>query len=130
MFAKLLILFIVIPILELALLIKIGTMIGTLNTIALVILTAFIGAYMVRIEGLNILYRFQENLARGTLPAEEIFDGAMVLVAGAFLLTPGIITDIVGFLFVFPSSRRVIKKVIRDFIEKKMSGGHINITRF
>jgi UPF0716 protein FxsA len=130
MFAKLLILFIVIPILELALLIKLGTIIGTLNTIALVILTAILGAYMVRVEGINVMYRFQENLARGTLPAEELFDGAMILVAGAFLLTPGIITDIVGFLFVFPSSRRILKKAIRNYIEKKISGGHINITRF
>ncbi len=119
MFLKLFILFTVVPVVELALLIKVGTMIGTLNTVALVILTAIVGAYMVRLEGLNVFYRFQRNLLHGIFPAEEIFDGALLLVAGALLITPGIITDILGFSIVFPPSRRVIKNILRRYFEKR-----------
>ncbi|MFQ5900349.1 MAG: FxsA family protein [Thermodesulfobacteriota bacterium] len=120
MFLKLFLLFITVPILELAILIKIGTIIGTMNTIFLVIITALIGAYMVKREGLEVCYRFQENIGMEILPAEEIFDGAMILIAGAMLLTPGIITDTIGFLLVFPVSREVIKTNIKKCIEKKL----------
>jgi len=126
MFGKLLLLFLIIPVVELALLIKIGTVIGTLNTILLVIFTAFIGAYLVKTEGLNVMERFQSNLGQGIFPAEEIFDGAIILVAGALLVTPGVITDFVGFVLVIPPSRAVIKKFIRKFVEKRFVTTHIN----
>ncbi len=118
MFIKLFILFTLIPVLELAILIKIGTIIGTLNTVILVIGTALLGAFLVKMEGLNVMYRFQRNLLEGVFPAEEIFDGAMLLVAGALLITPGVITDIIGFLLVFPASRKIIKSIIRRYIER------------
>ncbi|VAV83448.1 hypothetical protein MNBD_DELTA01-2044 [hydrothermal vent metagenome] len=126
MFGRLLLLFLIIPVVELALLIKIGTVIGTLNTILLVIFTAFIGAYLVKTEGLNVMERFQSNLGQGIFPAEEIFDGAIILVAGALLVTPGVITDFVGFVLVIPPSRAVIKKFIRKFVEKRFVTTHIN----
>ncbi len=126
MFGKLLLLFLIIPVIELALLIKIGTMIGTLNTILIVIFTAFIGAYLVKTEGLNVMQRFQGNLNRGIFPAEEIFDGAIILVAGALLVTPGVITDFVGFVLVIPPSRAIVKKFIRKFVEKRFVATHIN----
>ncbi len=120
MFLKLFILFTVIPVVELAILIKIGTVIGTLNTVLLVIGTALLGAFLVKMEGLNVMYRFQRNVLEGVFPAEEIFDGAMLLVAGALLITPGVLTDILGFLLVFPASRRVIKDIIRRYIERNI----------
>ena len=83
-----------------------GSIIGVGYTVLLVIGTAMIGAYLVRLEGLNIMTRFQKNMNEGIFPAEEIFDGAMVLVSGALLLTPGLVTDIFGFLLVFPPSRK------------------------
>ncbi len=126
MFGKLLLLFLIIPVVELILLIKIGTVIGTLNTILLVISTAFIGAYLVKTEGLNVMQRFQSNLNHGVFPAEEIFDGAMILVAGALLVTPGILTDIVGFVLVIPPTRAVIKKFIRKFVEKRFVTVNMN----
>ena len=130
MFFKLFLIFAVVPVIELALLIKIGSIIGTLNTITIVILTAIIGAYMVKLEGLGVMYRIQKNMQEGIFPGEELINGMMILIAGALLLTPGFFTDIIGFLMVFPFSRNHIKKIARRYIEKKMSSGEIDIHRF
>lgn len=129
MFFKLFLLFTIVPVVELALLIKIGSIIGTLNTITIVILTAIVGAYMVKLEGLGVMYRIQQNMHEGVFPAEELINGMMILVAGALLLTPGFFTDALGFLIVFPVSRNFIKRIARRYIEKKMSLGEIHINR-
>lgn len=120
MLFKLFLIFAVIPVIELALLIKIGSIIGTLNTIIIVILTAIIGAYMVKLEGLGVIYRIQKNMQDGIFPAEELINGVMILIAGALLLTPGFFTDIIGFLMVFPVSRSYIKRIARRYIEKRI----------
>jgi UPF0716 protein FxsA len=130
MFFKLFLIFAVIPLIELGILIKIGTHIGTLNTISLVILTAAIGAYMVRLEGIGVMSRIQQNMQDGQFPAEELINGGMVLVAGALLLTPGVFTDVIGFLMVIPVTRNVIKRVIKQYIEKKISSGAFHINQF
>ena len=130
MFFKLFLLFAVIPVIELALLIKVGTIIGALNTILIVLFTATAGAWLVRMEGIGVINRFQKNMMEGVFPAEEILDGAMILVAGALLVTPGVLTDIVGFLLVFPASRRLIKRFLRVYIERKISSADIRINRF
>ncbi len=112
-------LFSIIPVVELAILIKIGTLIGTLNTIAIVVFTALLGAYLVRREGLSVAYRLQRNLQQGIFPAEELIDGALILVSGALLLTPGVLTDIAGFTMVLAPSRRVIKKYLKGYLKKR-----------
>lgn len=127
MFSKLFIVFALIPVIELALLIKIGTIIGTLNTIILVIFTALVGAYLVKMEGISVVTRFQNNVSTGKFPADEIFDGAMILVAGALLVTPGVMTDVVGFSLVLPASRKVIKNFLKIYIQKRISSGDIHI---
>jgi UPF0716 protein FxsA len=124
MLFRLFLLFAVIPVVELAILISVGQKIGVLNTVAVVILTAAVGAYMVRMEGLGVLSRIQKNLAEGAFPAEELIDGAMVLVAGALLLTPGFFTDVLGFLMVFPTSRTVIKRWLRRYLEHRINITH------
>lgn len=120
MFFKLFLIFTLLPVSELAILIKVGAVIGTLNTVLLVIGTALAGAFLVRMEGINVIYRFQQNLREGVFPAEEIFDGALLLVAGAVLVTPGFMTDILGLLLVLPPSRTVIKELIRRYVEKNV----------
>jgi len=115
---KLFLVFAIVPAVELYLLIRVGTIIGAFNTVLLVIATAAVGAYMVRLEGLNVALRFQQNLQDGIFPGEEIFDGAMLLVAGALLVTPGLLTDTAGFLIVIPPSRAALKRFIRKRIEK------------
>jgi len=111
---------------ELALLIKVGTIIGTMNTIAMVILTAVAGAYLVRMEGLAVWYRIQQNIAEGIFPAEELLDGLMIFIAGAVLLTPGFITDAMGFLILFPPTRILIKRILKRWIEGRMTTIHID----
>lgn len=121
MFFKLFLIFAIVPAVELALLIKVGTLMGAMNTVLLVLATALLGAYLVKLEGLNVFYRFQRNLNEGIFPAEEIFDGVLLLIAGAVLITPGFVTDILGLLLVFPLSRGLIKKLIRRYMERKMT---------
>ncbi|MEF9475943.1 MAG: FxsA family protein [Candidatus Mariimomonas ferrooxydans] len=130
MFLKLFLIFAVIPVIELALLIKVGSIIGTINTISIVILTAVIGAYMVKLEGLGVMSRIQANMQEGIFPAEELINGMMILLAGALLLTPGFFTDVIGCFMVIPVSRNFLKRIARRYIEKKMSSGEFRINRF
>ena len=130
MFFKLFLLFTLIPVIELSLLIEIGSYIGIMNTIVIVILTAIIGAYMVRMEGMGVMYRMQKNMQEGVFPGEELISAAMILVAGALLLTPGFFTDIIGFLMVIPISRSYISNLIKKYIEKKISNNDLHINRF
>ncbi|HDZ61965.1 MAG TPA: FxsA family protein [Nitrospirae bacterium] len=127
MFFRLFLLFTLIPVIELTLLIKVGSIIGTLNTVFIVILTAIIGAYMVRLEGIGVMYRIQQDMREGIFPAEELINGMMILTAGALLLTPGFFTDVIGFLMVFPVSRNYIKKIAKPYIKKKMNPDVIEI---
>lgn len=98
-------LFIAVPIVEIWVLIEVGSSIGGLNTVLLVILTAFIGATMLRIQGLSIITRVREQAAANQLPALEIFEGLFLLVGGVLLLTPGFVTDILGFMCLLPVTR-------------------------
>ena len=98
-------LFIVMPIAEMAVLIKVGGMIGVFNTIGLVLLTAVVGAWLLRQQGLATLLRANERLNSGELPAKEVAEGLILAVGGALLLTPGFITDTVGFFCLLPGSR-------------------------
>ncbi|MCY4442050.1 MAG: FxsA family protein, partial [Deltaproteobacteria bacterium] len=93
MFARLLLLFTVVPLVELYLLIEVGSVIGGLNTILLVLGTGALGAFLARLEGLRTLGQIQRNLNQGIVPAEEMVDGVIILVAGLLLITPGILTD-------------------------------------
>jgi UPF0716 protein FxsA len=94
MLLRLTLLFVLIPLAELAILVYLGTIIGPFYTILIVVLTGILGAILMRSRGLAILSRIRSNLQRGILPTNELFDGALILVGGLLLLTPGIITDI------------------------------------
>lgn len=102
-------LFIVLPALEIALLIQVGGVIGPLNTLAIVIITGVIGAGLAKQQGLNTLARMQAATARGELPTGALVDGAIILVSGALLMTPGMITDVLGFCGLLPGGRELIK---------------------
>ena len=101
-------LFLLVPMLEIYLLIQVGGVIGALPTVLLVVLTAFIGAYLLRQQGFATLQKAQESLARGELPAGSLLEGAILLVTGALLLTPGFFTDAVGFICLVPVARQAI----------------------
>lgn len=102
-----------IPLIELYFLIEVGSVIGALPTIALSILTAAIGASLVRIQGIGVLMRVQAATARGEMPAYEIIDGALLVIAGFVLLLPGFVTDVLGFMLLVPPARGLL---IRRFV--------------
>jgi UPF0716 protein FxsA len=104
--------FIAVPIAEIAVFIQAGDLIGLWPTIALVILTAIIGTAMLRQQGLATLGRLRSTMDRGELPVRELFDGACLLLAGALLLTPGFLTDAVGFLLLVPPVRAIVGAAI------------------
>lgn len=104
----LLLLFLLVPLVEIYILIEVGREIGALTTIGLCVLTAVVGAALLRIQGLQTLTRAQENLSRGEIPAIEMFEGMALAFGGALLLTPGFATDTLGFLCLIPWSRRAM----------------------
>jgi len=109
MLPKLIILFIGLPLLELAILVKLGEMLGFWPTIGLVVVTGFLGAYLARLQGFWIFGRIQRELAAGRMPASELVDGLLILVGGIVLLTPGLLTDLFGFILLVPWARTQIK---------------------
>jgi len=109
-----LLLFVGAPLIELYVLIQVGSVIGALPTIALSVLTAIIGGMLVRLQGLNVLMRVRENLDRGEAPALDLIDGAVLLLCGFALLLPGFVTDIVGFLLLVPPLRHAL---IRRYVK-------------
>lgn len=108
------VLFFIIPILEIYLLIKVGSedLLGPLWTIFLVVLTAVLGAFLLRQQGLSTLARLQGNLSQGKIPAQEMVEAVLLAVGGALLMTPGFVTDTIGFLCLLPFSRQAIAKTI------------------
>ena len=112
MLLRLFLLFTLIPLGELALLFWIARCTDWLFTLGLVILTGVVGAWLARREGLRCWLKVQEQLARGQLPAEPLLDGLMILVAGALLITPGVVTDLVGFGLLVPPVRRLVGRYL------------------
>ena len=123
----LVILFIGIPVVELALLIKLHDIMGLSATILLVLFTGIAGAALVRRQGISILFRIQREMAAGNLPAPQMIDGIMILFAGAFLITPGLITDAVGFSLLIPFVRKALRAWLRKTLERKMRNGSIQV---
>ena len=125
MLGYLILLFTLVPIIELALLIKVGQYIGAMNTITIVIATGILGAILAKSQGLKTLKNIQRDLAMGIMPAEPLFDGLMIMLGGILLLTPGLITDGIGFLMLVPYTRVLIKVWIRQKIKKMMDEGRM-----
>ena len=123
MFRFLFLLFLVVPIVEIYVLIKVGSQIGALNTVALVVLTAVVGAVLIRAQGFSTIQRVQNELAGGQLPALTLMEGALILVAGALLLTPGFVTDSLGFVFLVPPWRRALVSAVAGNITMRTVRG-------
>ncbi|NIR32533.1 MAG: FxsA family protein [Gammaproteobacteria bacterium] len=110
MFRWLLLLFLVVPLVEIYVLIQVGSVVGALPTVLLVVLTAVLGAALMRLQGFSTLARVQASLNRGEIPATELVEGAILLVSGALLLTPGFVTDAVGFACLVPPWRTAMAR--------------------
>jgi UPF0716 protein FxsA len=126
MLSKLLLLFIIMPLAELALLIYLGTVIGALYTIIIVIATGILGAILAKNQGLATLSRIRSRIERGVLPSDELFDGALILAGGLLLITPGVITDIIGFAMLIPQTRPVVRGLLRILIRRMIQRGEIH----
>ena len=129
-FTKLLILFVLIPVTELYILIEVGKKIGSLTTIGIIILTGIIGAYLVKGQGFMILKKIQNDLNEGIIPGDSLIQGAIILAGGILLLTPGFVTDIIGFIFLIPVSRRVVKKYLLKWLKGKIKEGNFYYREF
>ncbi len=122
MLARLALLFVAVPIAELALLVWLGRHAGLLPTLALILLTGVLGAALARHQGLATLTRFRAAVAAGRPPHREIVHGLLILVAAAFLLTPGLLTDTAGFLLLAPPVRRQVARRLLDGLRRRATG--------
>ncbi len=130
MFLKLFLAFTLIPMIELYLLIKLGAVIGAFNTLLLVILTGAAGAYLARLQGLQVMFRVRARLQQGEMPAEDMLDALIIFIAGIVLLTPGLLTDMAGLLLLLPSIRFRLKVWLRQKLDQWMQNRKIRISRY
>lgn len=112
MFPLLVVLFLLLPLAELWVIVNVAGSIGIGYTIVLLLAISTAGAWLVKVQGFSALRRIQDTLGRGSMPTTELVDGALIVVAGALLLTPGFITDGVGFLLLIPPSRAVVRRAL------------------
>lgn len=127
MLIKIISLFTIMPLVELFILFKVADVTSTLTTILLVVLTGIAGGYLAKSEGRIIISKIKIELNNGKMPGNELINGLCVLVGGAFLLTPGIITDFLGFMLVMPGTRELFKGYIKKKFKNMLSKGDINI---
>lgn len=125
MLFRLILLFTLLPFIDFAILLKIGSHIGFKYTLAIVIGTGLIGAYLSKREGRHIIERIKSDISQGRMPADELLSGLCVVVGGAFLLAPGIITDVLGFFLVLPITRIPFINAIKNKFRKMLTEGNI-----
>lgn len=128
MFTKLLVLFTTIPVLELFLLVTVGRRIGTMNTVALVVITGVLGAWFAKSQGLRVIYGIGAARDQGQIPGQQLLHGAMVLVGGVLLITPGFITDVFGLSLLFPITRNYYVRYALVYIKRKLENGQWKIS--
>lgn len=117
-FAVLLFLFVCIPFIELVLLFEVGKMIGLLETLMIIIITGIIGAALARQQGISAMSDIRRKLNEGKLPTDSLLDGFFILCAALLLVTPGFLTDVVGFSFLFPPLRKVVRMAASQYIQR------------
>jgi UPF0716 protein FxsA len=118
---KLLLLFTVVPVVELYLLITLGQHMGAEATIALVLGTGFLGAWLAKREGARVLRSWQGSMAKGEIPKEGVVSSVLVLLGGVLLVTPGVITDVTGLVLLVPWTRRLVANAVRKRLEQRLA---------
>lgn len=127
MLFRLFLLFALLPVAEIYLLVKAGGVIGAWPTVGIVLGTGALGAWLARRQGLSVLARIRENLARGVPPTGELADAALILVAGVLLVTPGFITDCAGLVLLLPPVRAAIKAWLLAWVQRGLATGRIHV---
>ncbi len=126
MLLRLILLFTLVPLIELSLLIELGRQIGLGSTIAIVIVTGVIGAYLAKYEGFKVISGIRQELGAGKIPAEGLIDGVIILAGGLLLLTPGLLTDTIGFLALIPVTRNYLKQYLKRKFKQKIDSKEIH----
>ena len=126
-FPRLLFLFITVPLLELFLLIRLGEVLGTLNTVLIVILTGILRASFARSQGAGILSHIRAATSQGRIPGQEMVQGLLILAGGLMLITPGFLTDLLGFALILPPTRRLAAGWLTAYFKKRMQAGQWRI---
>lgn len=121
MFGPLVLLFVLVPIVELYVIIQVGHVLGVVNTLALLLVISFVGAWLMKREGLNTWRRAQRQIDAGVVPGRELVDGALIVLAGALLLAPGFVTDAVGMLLLLPPVRAGVRTFTRRRLERRVA---------
>ena len=126
-FGKLLLIFTIIPFVELSILLEIAARTSTMTALGIILLTGVVGAYFAKEQGRRVIYNIQSELNRGAMPGNEMLHGLCVLIGGVLLLTPGILTDLFGFSLLFPATRTGYIQLMKDYINRnfKMGGVHV-----
>lgn len=126
-FGKLLLIFTIIPFVELSLLLEIAARTSTMTALGIIILTGIVGAYFAKDQGRRVIYNIQSELNRGVMPGNEMLHGLCVLIGGVLLLTPGILTDLFGFSLLIPATRTGYIKMMKDYFSKNFSMGGVHV---
>jgi UPF0716 protein FxsA len=128
-FGRLFLLFTALPLIDLYLLLQIGDAIGGLATLALVLVTGALGALLARAEGMRVLRAFQDAVARGVVPRDGVLSGALLMLGGALLITPGVLTDALGLVLLIPFTRRRIAALVAVHIQRAIERGGIRVVQ-
>ncbi len=124
MFIRLLLLFSLVPVIEIYFLIEVGSRIGTLNTLAIILVTGILGAYLTRQQGFYVISQIRSTSGEGRIPGKELLHGLFVLIGGITLLTPGLLTDIAGFTMLIPYFRNIYVEKAFNFFKDKVHTGY------
>jgi len=119
----LVLIFIIVPIAELYVIIQVGEAIGTIPTLVLLLLDALLGSMLLRHQGRAAWVRFNRAIAEGRLPHKEVFDGVLIILGGALLITPGFITDIFGLVLLIPPTRAIVRAISSRIVRRRMAMG-------
>ena len=130
MMSRFFLLFTLVPLLELYILIKIGSYIGAFQTVALVVFTALFGIVIAHIEGLRKLQQIKQSLSQGIVPAEEMVDGVLIFVAGILLIIPGVLTDLFALVLLIPYTRTLFKRWLRRRFDRMVATGNIRLQHY
>lgn len=120
MFYRLLLLFTVVPFIELTILLEVGQYIGVSSTLLIIILTGVIGAALARMQGFSVLQRIRQDMQMGRIPTDALIDGLFILSAALLLVTPGFLTDLIGFFLLAPFGRQFLRRRVREYIQNKI----------
>ncbi|PTD94365.1 membrane protein FxsA [archaeon SCG-AAA382B04] len=130
MLLKLILIFITLPLIDLILLLKVAEIIGIIETIVMVILTGVLGAGLTKREGIATWIKFKNKLSNREKVSGELANGALIIFGAAFLLTPGLITDSIGFLMILPFTRKWIKAWLKNYLNRKINNQHVRFEGF